>query len=232
VSNLTIRPLAESGLLVEMGDAIDAPTVGRVAALTALLDEAALPGVLDIVPSYTTLLMDFDPERTDQAIVSAEVERLCRELTKHDPPPSRAVTIPVAYGGDLGPDLPGVATHTGFSPDEVIARHAGGEYLVAFMGFAPGFAFLSGLPPDLATPRIAPPRTRVPIGSVGIGGGQTGIYPLVTPGGWRLIGRTPLRLFALEREEPFLLAPGDAVRFEPISRDEYRTIEARELADS
>lgn len=232
MSGLTIRPLAESGLLVELGDTIDAPMVGRVSALTALLDEAALPGVLDIVPSYTTLLIDFDPEQTDQAIISAEVERFCHELTNHDPPPTREVTIPVAYGGELGPDLPGVATHTGFSADEVIARHAAADYVVAFMGFAPGFAFLSGLPPELATPRIAPPRTRVPIGSVGIGGGQTGIYPLVTPGGWRLIGRTPLRLFALEREEPFLLAPGDAIRFEPISLDEYRTIEAREQAKS
>lgn len=217
----TIRPLAESGLLIELGDAIDPAVTARVMALVAALDAAALPGVLDVVPSYTTILLSFDPEVVEPAGLEAEVRRLAATATEEAMTAGREVTVPVAYGGDFGPDLDEVAAHTGLAPAEVIARHAGAGYVVASMGFAPGFAFLIGLPAELATPRRDSPRTRVPAGSVGIGGVQTGIYPLVTPGGWRLIGRTPLRLFALERDEPFLLRPGDRVRFEPIAAEGF-----------
>ena len=212
----TIRPLAESGLLIELGDGIDPAVTARVMALVAALDAAALPGVLDVVPSYTTILLSFDPEVAAPEALTTEVRRLAAATASATSPPGRLVTIPVAYGGDLGPDLGEVADHTGLSPEEVIARHAGAAYVVAAMGFAPGFAFLIGLPPELTTPRRPSPRTRVPAGSVGIGGAQTGVYPLATPGGWRLIGRTPLRLFDLDRSEPFLLQPGDRVRFDPI----------------
>ena len=217
----TIRPLAESGLLIELGDAIDPAVTARVMALVAALDAAALPGVLDVVPSYTTILLSFDPEIAEPSELEAEVLRLAATATGETVAPGREVTIPVAYGGGFGPDLDEVAAHTGLAPAEVIARHAGAGYVVASMGFAPGFAFLIGLPPELATPRRASPRTRVPAGSVGIGGAQTGIYPSETPGGWRLIGRTPRRLFAIDRDEPFLLRPGDRVRFEAIPAAEF-----------
>ena len=227
---LRIRPLAESGLLVELGDEIEAAVTARVMALTAALDVAALPGLLDIVPSYTTILLAFDPTLVEPEALAGEVRRLAATGANGEAVPARRVTIPVTYGGELGPDLEAVAAHTGLDPDEVIARHAGGDYVVACMGFAPGFAFLLGLPPELTTPRLPSPRTRVPAGSVGIGGAQTGVYPLETPGGWRLIGRTPLRLFDLDREEPFLLRPGDRARFSAISQAEFRDVEARTAA--
>jgi KipI family sensor histidine kinase inhibitor len=125
----------------------------------------------------------------------------------------RTIEIPVAYGGEHGPDLADVAAHTGFTPAEVVRRHAAGEYVVYLLGFLPGFAFMGGLPPELATPRRAEPRVAVPARSVGIGGAQTGVYPLVSPGGWQLIGRTPLQMFDPAAAEPTLLRPGDRVRF-------------------
>ena len=221
MSDLTFQPLAESGLLVELPDVIDRDIVARVMALSAALDRTALPGLLDVVPSYRTLLLAFDPALTDGERLIAVVRRLDQEASGQDVPAGRDVTIPVCYGGALGPDLPDVATHTGLAPGEVCARHAAASYQVACMGFAPGFGFLIGLPPVLATPRRATPRTKVPAGSVAIGGAQTGVYPSDLPGGWNLIGRTPLRLVDFAQPAPFRLAPGDTVRFAPISEAEY-----------
>lgn len=219
---VTIRPLAESGLLVELGDAIDPATVARVMALTAAIDAAAPPGLLEVVPSYTTVLLSFDPAVVDGEALAATVRHLDASPVARTAAPARLVTIPVVYGGKAGPDLGDVAAHAGLPADEVVRRHAAAEYVVACMGFAPGFGFLVGLPPELATPRRADPRTRVPAGSVGIGGAQTGVYPLATPGGWHLIGRTALRLFDHDRAEPFLLQPGDRVRFAPVGGEKDR----------
>ena len=223
-ADLTIRPLAESGLLVVLGDDIDPTVTARVMTLTAAIDAAALPGVVDVVPSYATILLAFDPTATDTDAVVAAVYRLAADTSATESAPARTVTIPVAYAGERGPDLADVAVHTGLDPAQVVARHAAADYRVACMGFAPGFAYLVGLPPELATPRRATPRTRVPAGSVGIGGAQTGIYPAETPGGWHLIGRTPVRLFDQERPEPFFLRPGDHVRFRAIPAAEYDEI--------
>ena len=225
---LVIRPLAESGLLVELGTTIDPAVTARVMALTLAIDAAVLPGVVDVVPSYATILLAFDPAVTDGTRLDAGVRQLAAEAGAAEAPPARRVTVPVAYGGEHGPDVAGVAAHTGLDVEEVVARHAAAEYVAACMGFAPGFAFLVGLPPELATPRRSTPRTRVPAGSVGIGGAQTGIYPLETPGGWHLVGRTPLRLFDLGRPAPFLLQPGDQVSFLPISVEEYDAIIAEQ----
>lgn len=137
-------------------------------------------------------------------------------------PPSRTVVIPVCYGGEFGPDLEEVARFHGMTEDEVIAIHAQGRYRVYMIGFAPGFAYLGGLSPEIATPRRATPRTHVPAGSVGIAGNQTGVYPLATPGGWQIIGRTPLALFRPHHEEPSLLRAGDIVQFCPITEEQYR----------
>lgn len=230
--NLTIRPLAESGLLIELDDKIDRVIVARVAALTAALDDAALPGVLDIVPAYTTILISFDPVLVEPDELALTVRRLAATEVRKRELSTRHVTIPVAYGGDFGPDLESVAEHTRLPLTEVIARHAAADYVVACMGFAPGFAFLVGLPPELATPRLAAPRTRVPAGGVGIGGIQTGVYSLETPGGWSLIGRTPLRMFDPQRPEPFLLQTGENVRFEPITHDEFRRLDDAEVGGS
>ncbi|MDE3084544.1 MAG: 5-oxoprolinase subunit PxpB, partial [Verrucomicrobiota bacterium] len=142
--------------------------------------------------------------------------------------PGREIILQVCYGGEFGPDLGEVATHAGIGESEVIALHSGARYRVHVVGFSPGFPYLAGLPVKLHTPRRTTPRTRVPAGSVGIGGAQTGVYPLATPGGWNLIGRTPLRLFRLEKEgEPTLLRPGDCVRFQPISAEEFAAISSK-----
>lgn len=221
-----IRPLAESGLLIELGEAVDPALVARVAALTSALAAAGLAGVLDLVPSYATIVVVFDPVVADPAVIATEVRRLA--LVTSAPPlnETRSIDIPVAYGGAHGPDLVRVAAHVGMEMDDVVARHCAARYAVACMGFAPGFGFLVGLPPELATPRRESPRTRVPAGTVAIGAAQTGVYSLETPGGWNLIGRTPLPLFDMKREEPALLQPGDRVAFRPISPEAYGEIQA------
>ena len=226
----TVTPLAESALLVEMGDEIDPGVVARAAALAKAIEAAALPGVVDIVPAYTTVLVTFDPVDAEPAALTTAIRRLAADAAEAEAVLGRAVTIPVAYGGVFGPDLDDVAATLGLPPREVIARHAAAEYLVACMGFAPGFPYLMGMPAELATPRLPDPRTRVPAGSVA-GGHQTGIYSMETAGGWRIIGRTPVRLFDLGQAKPFLLQPGDRVRFRRITEDAFAAIEQERGAD-
>lgn len=214
------EPLAEGALLLHVGEGIDPGTSDRVLAATAVLAHA-LPGV-ECVPAYASVLLRFDAEawRTPggpaphRAVRDAAMAALASPDTASPVP--REVTVPVCYGGDAGPDLAEVARLTGLGAEEVVARHAAGHYRVAMLGFAPGFPYLLGLDPVLAVPRRADPRTRVPAGSVAIGGAQTGIYPDALPGGWQLIGRTPLRLFDPAAAEPTALRPGDRVRFAPI----------------
>ena len=154
--------------------------------------------------------MDFDPLRTNAGGMERALREAAADADRAPLPPPRTVEVPVRYGG---PDLDDVARLAGMTADEVIVLHSGAEYVVYFLGFSPGFPYLGGMPEALATPRLASPRLRVPAGSVAIGGSQTGIYPVASPGGWRIIGRTPLELFRADREPPALLAMGDRVRF-------------------
>jgi KipI family sensor histidine kinase inhibitor len=216
----------EGGLLVELGEGIDPAVNARVHALARALREAVPAGVQEVVPSYRSLLVVFDPLRLGRAALEAEVTRAARGLEGAPPPAARLVTVPVCYGGEHGPDLPDVAKHAGLSEEEVVRLHAGATYLVYLVGFTPGFPYLGGLPPRLATPRLATPRRTLPAGSVAIGGAQAGIYPVESPGGWRLVGRTPLRLFDAASEAPFLLAPGDRVRFEAIAPAAFARVAA------
>jgi KipI family sensor histidine kinase inhibitor len=213
--DLRVQELADHGLLYTFGERIERSLSRRIAALTESLAAERPSGVVDLVPSYTTLLVIVDPALADAEVISDRVRALWLggQSAGDAGEPPREVTIPVHYGGEEGPDLLDVARHTGLTPTEVIARHAGGRYEVGAIGFAPGFAFLLGLDESLATPRRTSPRTRVPAGSVAIGGGQTGMYSLATPGGWNLIGRTTEVLFDPERDPPSLLQVGDAVRF-------------------
>ena len=177
-------------------------------------------GILNLHPAYTSVLVDFDP----RLYTHDRLEALVRERweTRRDeapPPPPRTVEIPVRYGGEFGPDLPDVARHNGLAAERVIELHAAADYLVYFVGFSTFFPYLGGLPPQLATPRLSAPRKHVPAGSVAIGGSQAGVYPLASPGGWRLIGRTPLPLFDLHSSPPPLLRMGDHVRFIPLAME-------------
>lgn len=208
-----IEPLGDAALLVRLGDVIDEPTHRRVRAAYAALVAAKLPGVGDIVPAYTTLALHFDPTRTAYGPLERRLTEVLGAVSGETSPASRMVSIPVCYGGDDGPDLAAVAAYAQLSADEVVRLHAAGEYVVHMIGFAPGFPYLAGLDPRLACPRRESPRARVPAGSVGIGGSQTGVYPIEIAGGWQLIGRTSLTLFEADREPPILLAPGDRVQF-------------------
>ena len=222
---IRFEALAEDALLLHFGEMIDPATSDRVLAASATLVQA-LPGV-ECVPAYASLLLRFDPaswrSRDDHGPHAAVREAAMAALTLPDAGVTapRDVTIPVCYGGEEGPDLCEVARLTGLPPDEVVARHVAGSYRVAMLGFAPGFPYLLGLDPALTVPRRAEPRTRVPAGSVAIGGAQTGIYPDALPGGWQLIGRTPLRLFDSTLDEPACLRPGDHVRFAPIDTTRF-----------
>ncbi|TWU00299.1 Kinase A inhibitor [Botrimarina colliarenosi] len=203
--------------------------VRRVIALgdTALLSSraahvapaAAPAGILDVVPAFGAVAVHFDPTVTAGDAVTEWLNR--HQANDGEASPSRLIELPVCYGDDLGPDLDAVAKHAGLSADEVVRRHAGAEYVVGAVGFQPGFGYLEGLPTELQTPRRATPRTALPAGAVGIGGPYTGVYPQASPGGWNLIGQTPLVMFDEGRDEPSLLRYGDRVRFVPIDRDEF-----------
>ncbi|HEY0178671.1 MAG TPA: 5-oxoprolinase subunit PxpB [Dokdonella sp.] len=221
-----IEPLGETCLLLRFGDGVDAALNARVHAAAELLRRSELPGLVDLVPAYATLALHYDALFWSGRRGVLPWRHLADALGAlfAAPPPlagdAASVEIPVRYGGADGPDLDALARHCGLAPDELVARHAGGDYRVAMLGFAPGFPYLLGLDPALHAPRRATPRTRVPRGSVAIGGAQTGIYPAELPGGWHLIGRTSLTLFDLARDPPALLAPGDRVRFRAVGADE------------
>ena len=202
---------SDRSLLVVFDDRITLAAHRDVLRLTPLLRR--VPGVTNVHPAYASILIDFDPLAIRHSGVERAAAELFAEAAAAPVPEPRLVEIPVVYGGEYGPDLEGVAALTGHTPDEVVAIHSGAEYLVYFLGFSPGFPYLGGMPESIAAPRLETPRRRVPAGSVAIGGRQTGVYPMASPGGWRIIGRTPLRLFDPAADPPTLLQMGDRVRF-------------------
>jgi KipI family sensor histidine kinase inhibitor len=204
----------DAAILIQFGERIDLAINRRAHALARSIAAAPLPGVGEAVPGYTTLLVHYDPLQLEYERVLAWLRDQAGQVADDVLPAPRRVSVPVRYGGEQGPDLAFVANHCQMTPAEVIRRHTSGEYPVYFLGFTPGFPYLGGLDARLATPRLATPRTRVPAGSVGIAGPQTGIYPVDSPGGWRLIGWTPLKLFDPTADPPALLAPGDVVVFQ------------------
>ena len=221
-------PLGDHAVTVTVGDSIDETTHRRVRAISAALDAREIAGIVDQVPAFASLVVHYEPERVGGDAAESPYQRLVDMLTQvlahvgdETLPAPRTTEIPVCYGGDLGPDLEDVARQHAMTPRDVIDIHTAGDYLVYMVGFMPGFAYLGGLDERLVTPRRTSPRTAVPAGTVGIGGQQTGVYPLVSPGGWNLIGQTPLRIFDVNRDEPALLATGDRVRFRAISVAEF-----------
>ena len=220
--------IAEDALLLRFGERIDIAINDAVLAAAARLQQA-LPQ-LECVPAYASLLLRFDPlswQKRGDASPHERVQAAVRaalEATDATATAPRTVEIPVCYGGTFGPDLDALAAHARLDAAATIALHAGGDYRVAMLGFAPGFPYLLGLDERLAMPRRADPRQRVPAGSVAVGGSQTGIYPAELPGGWQLIGRTPLHLFDANAASPALLQPGDRVRFRAIDADTFRRL--------
>jgi len=216
----------DAALTVEFGDTIDPVIHDRVLAFAQSVDGLSLDGLIETVPTYRSATVYFDPVILNANPLAERLKALAEALQPATSRPPRTVQIPVLYGGEFGPDLPGVASFAKLSADQTIALHASVEYRVYMLGFSPGFPYLGRVPDPLAMPRLATPRAKVPAGSVGIAGSQTGIYPLESPGGWRLIGRMPLRLYDQTRPNPFLLEPGDRVRFVIIDRTEFDRLAA------
>jgi len=218
---------SDSSLLVTLGEAMSRETTAAVLRLFRALQARGDERIRNLHPGYVSLLVDFDPRVTGHKEMGALVSSLVSADFVGADTEARMVEIPVCYGGEFGPDVADVAVHAGMAEEEVVRLHSEALYDVCFLGFTGGFAYLGGMPPELSMPRLATPRHRVEAGSVGIAGGQTGIYPSVTPGGWRLIGRTPLRIFDAKAARPTRVLPGDRVRFVTIKRAEYERLAVR-----
>jgi KipI family sensor histidine kinase inhibitor len=216
---------SDQSLMVYFGERITLEAHERVVKLLRLLQSQPLDGVRNLHPAYCSLLVKFDARRWTHAELQAVLRGYLRRLESVILPAPRDVEIPVCYGGEFGPDLSELCDLRGISSARAIALHTSAAYLVYFLGFVPGFAYLGGLAEELVTPRLATPRRRVPAGSVGIAGNQTGVYPFATPGGWRLLGRTPMKMFRAERDGASVLSIGDRVRFVEISAERFAELE-------
>jgi inhibitor of KinA len=215
------QPASDQSLLIHFGETITPEARESVLKLLRLLESEPILGVRNLHPAYASLLLKFDPLKLRRAELQTALASYLDRLDSVQLPEPRMIEVPVCYGGEFGPDLPDVAAVHSLTPEQIIEAHASATYTVCFLGFVPGFAYLAGLPGALAIPRLATPRRNVAAGSVGIADHQTGVYPCATPGGWRLIGRTPLKMFRADRSEMSLLAIGDRVRFTPISRGRF-----------
>ena len=221
-----ILDAGDSCLVVEFGTAVDRELNAKVQALKAALANKPAAGIVELVPTYRSLAVYYDPNRMDRETLKNLLEERSAGLGAHGTDGGRVVAIPVCYGGTYGPDLDNVCTHTKLSPEEVVARHTGRDTYCFMLGFTPGFAYLGGMDETLATPRLENPRAVIPAGSVGIAGKQTGIYPIDSPGGWQLIGQTPLSIFDPLRKPPTLIEAGDWVRFEAVDEAGFQAIKA------
>jgi KipI family sensor histidine kinase inhibitor len=223
--SICFRPCGDLAVSVELGEAISLEVNTRVRALEFLIQQKGLPGVVEMVPSFRALLVYYDPLILDYESLCAAIAALEPQAENAVLPPARTVELPCCYEPELGLDLLAAAEHIGISAAELVALHADASYLVYFIGFTPGLPYMAGMPDRLGIPRLQTPRTRVPAGSVGIGGGQCCIYSVDSPGGYWILGRTPLKLYDPDAREPTLLRPGDRVKFRPISRAEFAIIE-------
>ncbi|EGO64948.1 5-oxoprolinase subunit PxpB [Acetonema longum] len=228
MSEIQFLQAGDQGLVVEFGNEINAQINRRVHSLARSLSTSNQAGILEVVPTYRSLLVYFDPlQLSRSALVRLAKELLDAAGTVQAPQVEgmgRVVHIPVCYGGEFGPDLDFVAQHNDLSPDEVIAIHTSVPYQVYMLGFTPGFPYLGGMSEKIATPRLEKPRVRIPAGSVGIAGSQTGFYPVESPGGWQLIGRTPINGFDAHSSRPFAFAAGDYLQFKAVTLDEFSAI--------
>ena len=225
-TDVRVLSAGEQGIVVEFGSAIDPDINRRVHQLGRALGERKSLGILEVVPTYRSLLVYFDPLCISRKLLTQEITQLAHMTDTREAQTggARVIAIPVCYGGEFGEDLAFVAKHNNLTEAEVIDIHTSAAYQVYMLGFTPGFPYLGGMSEKIATPRLEKPRTRIPAGSVGIAGSQTGFYPIESPGGWQLIGRTPVKAFDPAAQNPFLFAAGDYLKFEAISQEEYHTI--------
>ncbi len=225
--NVRFLPCGDSGLTIEFGNEISEQINRKVCSLGKKIKESNIRGVVEIVPTFRSLFVTYNPICISYSSLVKKVKALISDNTDSHKKKKRVIEIPVCYGGEYGEDLNWVAEHAGLTPKEVIEIHSKPEYLIYMLGFLPGFAYLGGLDKRIYAPRLENPRTRIPAGSVGIGGEQTGIYSLDSPGGWRLIGKTPVKPYDSERDVPILYQAGDYIKFVPITEDEFLKIQEK-----
>ena len=228
-NKIKLLTAGDSSILLQFGNTIDPAINRKIAATVQLMREQHINGVTDVIPAFCSLLINYDPRVISYEQIKRRMEALVKiDVTAGDTR-KRVFEIPVCYGGEYGPDIQNIADHAGLSVEEVIQIHTSRDYLIYMLGFLPGFTYQGGLDERIHTPRLANPRIRIPAGSVGIGGSQTGIYPMDSPGGWQLMGMTPVKTYDPDREVPILVEAGDYIRFVAIDEDEFHRI--KELVD-
>ena len=224
MEKIRIAAAGDSSILIEFGQEIKPEINQKISATVQLLKAQHTPGVIDIIPAFCSLLINYDPRVIQYQEMKKRMEDILKIEVKAGETRKKVFEIPVCYGGEYGPDIQQIADHAGLSVEEVIKIHSSCDYLIYMLGFLPGFCYLGGLDERIHTPRLANPRLKIAAGSVGIGGSQTGIYPLDSPGGWQLMGMTPVKTYDPDREVPILVEAGDYIRFIPIDEEEYKRI--------
>lgn len=223
----TISPVGDCAISIDFGQVIDPKINRHIRQTIERIQELKLDGITELVPTYCVLLIQYDAMLYSYSDICNLMEPLLEPSATDDANERvTVIEIPTVYGGEFGPDLGFVASHNNLSEDEVVSIHSGTDYLVYMLGFIPGFTYLGGMDPRIATPRLSSPRTLIPAGSVGIAGEQTGTYPSDSPGGWQIIGRTPVTMYDMSKEQAALLSAGDYVRYVPIDEAEYNRIKA------
>ena len=214
----------DCSVCVEFGNEISPEINKKIRSFKIAVEKSGIEGIVETVPTYRSLLVYYKPEIISFREISEKFEELMGSLDNIEIPPPTVIEIPVLYGGEMGPDIQNVAEHNGKTVEEVIQIHTSEEYLIYMIGFIAGFPYLGGMSKEIATPRLKSPRVKIDGGSVGIAGEQTGVYPVDSPGGWQLIGRTPLKLYDAEREKPVLLEAGQYIKFKSVTPEEYDAI--------
>lgn len=224
MQNIKILTAGDSSVLIEFKKEISPEINRKITSIVQLMKEQHIEGVVDVIPAFCSLLVNYDPRVISYENLKKRLTLLLKMETKTGEQRKRVYEIPVCYGGEYGPDLENIAKHAELTQEEVIQIHSSRDYLIYMLGFLPGFCYLGGLDERIHTPRLANPRIKIHAGSVGIGGSQTGIYPLDSPGGWQLMGMTPVKTYDPSREKPILVEAGDYIRFRPVDEDEYKRI--------
>lgn len=228
----SIQPLGDTGIIIQFGTEISRAIYQQIRQYVYRLEQIRIEGIVEWVPAYTTLAVFYRPNIISYDELSQKLLKIGEKIESMPVPDPIVIEIPTLYGKEAGPDIQFVAETNGLSEEEVVKIHSSSDYLIYMIGFVPGFPYLGGMDKRIAAPRKKTPRSRIPAGSIGIAGEQTGIYPLETPGGWQIIGRTPVKLYDPQKQDPTLLKAGDYIRFVPITEREYEKIEQQVLKGS